>query len=250
LNRIQEQNARLYHASLTIYTEMAVQTKTNAGSRPRQKKEINWTQVGVVAFCVLIVVMCIISFGGLEKLFQQGGAVSSGVIEIGDTADVEYTMYIGETPMVTSSYEVFQAANASQLPAVTANMRFVAGIQTNETVYVPTGSEEPFRMFPSEMNQISSGVIGLGINETRTLASSGSAYTSQITPADAAAMGIDYANWTIGSMGNLNFVDTAADGNETVSIRPALVTAKTDEAMTLQYGYDTIGIRLVAGYRT
>lgn len=240
---------RVYHTSLTNYTEMAVQTKTNAGNKPRQKKDINWAQIGAVALCILIAVMCIISFGGIDKLFQQGGAVSSGVIEIGNTADVEYTMYIGDTPMVTSSYDVFQAADASKLPTVTANMRITAGIQTNETIYVPTGTEYPFRMFPAEMNQISAGVIGMGIDETRTLASSGSAYITQFTPEQAAGMGIDYVNWTVGSMGTLNFVDEDETGNETISIRPALVTAKTDEAMTLQYGYDRIVMKLIAGYR-
>lgn len=239
---------RVYLTSLTNYSEMAVQTKTNAGNKPRQKKEINWAQIGAVALCVLIAIMCIISFGGIDKLFQ-GSSVSSGVIEIGNTADVEYTMYIGDTPMITSSYDIFQAADAAKLPAVTSNLRLTAGIQTNETIHVPTGYEYPFRMFPAEMNQIAAGVIGMGLDETRTLSSSGSGYVTQITPEQAEQMGIDYATWDIGSMGSLNFVDEDADGNETLSIRPALVVEKTDEAMTLQYGYDRIVMKLIAGYR-
>ena len=234
---------------------MAVQTKSNADGKPRQKKEINWTQVGVVGFCVLIVIMCILSFGGIDKLFQ--GGTTTGVIEAGNGVNVEYTMYIGDTPMVTSSLEVFEAANVSNLPVTTGNLQFIAGQQAdaNGSILIPSGYENQFKMFPSEFNQISAGTIGMSLGETRNLTSLGAALVTAITPEQAANMGIDYNNWTVGSMGILNFVETnttvneTASTNETISIRSALVTAKTNESMTLQYGYDNIVMKLIGGSR-
>ena len=46
----------VYDKKEITYTHMAVQKKTNAGEKPEEKK-INWMQVGVIAFCVLMVDM-------------------------------------------------------------------------------------------------------------------------------------------------------------------------------------------------
>ena len=39
---------------------MAVQKKTNAGDKPAEEKKTNWMQIGVIAFCILMVVMCVL----------------------------------------------------------------------------------------------------------------------------------------------------------------------------------------------
>ena len=49
---------------------MAVQKKTNAGDKPEEKKT-NWMQIGVIAFCVLMVVMCVLSFANFQNFLGR-----------------------------------------------------------------------------------------------------------------------------------------------------------------------------------
>ena len=239
------------------YREMAVQTKSSAGDKPRQKKDINWTQVGVVAFCVLLVVMCILSFSNFGNIFNQngGGTTATGSLVAGDLAYVDYTMYIGDVPMVTSSIEVYNASPADRLPAVSEYLGLVAGQQVDVVngtpILINSSYEHPFRMMNQEFNQIATGVVGLAVGESRTVESTGSFFKTTYTKDQAAEMGIDYANWTVGTMGLLNFpVVNATSNTTTMAIRPALVTNKTADEMVLQYGYDTIEMKVVQAYRT
>ncbi|MCZ0861183.1 hypothetical protein O0S10_08115 [Methanocorpusculum sp. MG] len=235
---------------------MAVQSKSNAGDKPRQKKNINWTQVGVVAFCVLLVVMCIISFSNLGNIFNQnGGTTTSGTLVAGDLAYVDYTMYIGDVPMVTSSLDVFNNSPADRLPTWTQTLGLVAGQQMDVVNGTPllinSSYEYPFRMLNQEYNQIATGVVGLAVGESRTVESTGSFFQTTYTKDQAEEMGIDYANWTVGTMGLMNFpVVNETSNTTTMAIRPALVTNKTADEMVLQYGYDTIEMKVVQAYRT
>lgn len=232
---------------------MTVETKTNAGDKPRQKKDINWTQAGVVAFCILIVVMCILSFSNLSNIFNQNGS-TTGVVEVGNAVEIEYTMYIGTTPMVTSSLEVFQAAKSSNLLIVTEPIDLYAGQQTD----VVNGSKNlinsfckyPFLMLDQEFNQISSGVIGLGVGQSRTVEGQGSFFQTIYTKEQAVEMGIDFANCTVGTTNLMNCQIEGVNNTTTTAIRSALVTNKTDAQMTMQYGYDTIEMKVIQAYRT
>ena len=237
------------------YRQMAVQTKSNAGDKPRQKKDINWTQIAVVAFCVLLVAMCIISFSNLSNIFNQNGTTTSGTVTSGDLVYVDYTMYIGDVPMVTSSIDVYNESPADRLPAVTSMLGLIAGQQVdvvNGTLLLMNSSYEyPFRMLNQEYNQIATGVIGLGAGQSRTVESTGSYFQTTYTRDVAEEMGIDYDNWTVGTMGLLNFpVVNETSNTTTMAIRPALVTNKTADEMVLQYGYDTIEMTVVQAYRT
>ncbi len=234
---------------------MAVQTKSNAGDKPRQKKDINWTKVGVVCFCVLIVVMCIISFSGLSTIFNQSSSgTPTGTVEAGNIVEVEYTMYINKTPMVTSSLDVFNASPADKLPAWTQNLGVVAGQQVDvvngSAILLNSSYETPFRMLNQEFNQITTGVVGLGVGQSRTVESTGAFFKTIYTKDQAAEMGIDYANWTVGTMGIMNFPTENETGNVTMAMRPALVTSKTDDEMVLQYGYDTIEMKVIQAYKS
>lgn len=236
------------------YRQMAVQTKSNAGDKPRQKKDINWTQIAVVAFCVLLVVMCILSFSNFSNILN--GTTTSSTITAGDLVYVDYTMYIGDVPMVTSSRDVYNESPAGIIPAVTPQLVLVAGQQVdvvNSTPLLINSSTYtyPFQMWNSEYNQLATGVIGLGAGQSRTVESTGSSSQTTYTRETAEEMGIDYDNWTVGTMGILNFpVVNETSNTTTMSIRPALVTNKTADEMVLQYGYDTIEMTVVQAYRT
>ncbi|HJJ90585.1 MAG TPA: hypothetical protein O0W88_01850 [Methanocorpusculum sp.] len=233
---------------------MAVQTKSNISHKPRPKKNTNWMQVGVVTSCVFLVIMCILSFSNFGNIFNQNGGTHIGTIEMGQIVAVDYTMYIGDIPMITSSIDVYNASPVDKLPTVTESLGLVAGHQmdvANGTpILINSSYGCPFRMLNQEYNQISTGVVGLGIGELKTVKSFGSFFQTTYTKDQSIEMGIDYTNWSVGMMGLMNFPVINTINNTTMmAIRPVLVTNKTDEEMVIQYGYDTIDMKIVQVYQ-
>jgi hypothetical protein len=237
------------------YKEMAVQTKCNVGDKPRQKKEIKWMQVGIVAFCVLLVVMCIISFSNFGNVFNRnGGIITSGALVTGDLAYVDYTMYIDDVPMVTSSLDVFNNSPANHSPMWTQTLDLVAGQQMNvvddHPLLINSSYEYPFRMLKQEYNQIAIGIIGLAMDESKVVESTGSFFQMTYTKDQVEEMGIDYANLTVGEVVLMHFPVVNETSNiTTMAVRPALVINKTTDEMILQYGYDAIEMNVVQAYR-
>jgi hypothetical protein len=236
------------------YKEMAVQTKCNVGDKPHQKKDIKWMQVGIVAFCVLLVVMCVISFSNFGNVFNRnGGFVTSGALVTGDLAYVDYTMYIGDVPMVTSSLDVFENSSAHHLPMWTQTLDLVAGQQMNVVddypLLIDSSYEYPFRMLKLEYNQIATGIVGLAVGESKVVESAGSFFQMTYTKDQMEGMGIDYVNWAVGEVGLMHFPTVNETSNiTTMAVRPALVVDKTADEMIFQYGYDAIEMNVVQAY--
>ncbi len=216
---------------------MAVQTKSKAGEKT-PKKKINWTQVGVIGFCVLIVIMCVVSFSGLPSAIGNwlGGTgitstATSGVVA-GNPVYVNYTLNIAGSPVLMSG------------------MGLYAGSETNKTLYMDfEGYDYPFAIYADEYNQISSGVIGLTPGESRTVAGSGANLAYAFTNESIAAMGLDFSTLKVGDMLYLNEYYTDELGEESIAIRPAVIISITDKDLIVQYGSDTIDIEMV-GYLT
>lgn len=214
---------------------MAVQTKSKSEDKG-PKKNINWTQVGVIGFCVLIVIMCIVSFSGLPNalgnLINGNGATGTGAVVSGNPVYVNYTMNIGGSPVLMSG------------------MGLYAGSQTNQTQYISfEGYTYPFAIYAEEYNQISSGVVGLSPGESRSVAGSGSNLAYAFTKDNITSMGLDFDTLEVKDLLYLNEYYTDDLGEEAIAIRPAMITEKTSDGLTIQYGTDTIDIEMV-GYVT
>lgn len=211
---------------------MAVQTKTNSGNTPK-KKERNWTQIGIVAFCVLIAVMCVLSFSGVITNIIGGngnGGASSIVAQPGYPVQVNATLYADDKQVLTGS------------------IAFIAGTESNTSVYLQFEEyDEPFVIYAEEFNQISNGVIGLKPGESRTVAGYPIEleYTKQ--EFDSGNMGIAFDDVEKGSMLSLGVPYTNDEGESALAMRFGVVTDKTDDKLVIQSGSDRIDI-LFQGY--
>ena len=109
--------------------------------------------------------MSIISLSTLSNIFNPNGTTTYGTVPSGALVDVDYTMCIGDVPMVTSSIDVYNDSPADRLPAVTSMLGLIAGQQVDVVNGTPllmnSSYEYPFRMLNQEYNQIATGVIGL-----------------------------------------------------------------------------------------
>ncbi|WP_319378512.1 hypothetical protein [uncultured Methanocorpusculum sp.] len=214
---------------------MAVQTKSKSEDKG-PKKKINWMQVGVIGFCVLLVFMCIVSFSGLPNalgnLINGDGISETGKVVAGNPVYVNYTMNIGDSPVLMSG------------------MGLYAGSQTNQTQYITfEGYAYPFAIYADEYNQIAAGVVGLSVGESRSVAGSGSNLAYALTKGNITAMGLDFDTLEVKDLLYLNEYYTDELGEEAIAIRPAMITEKTSEGLVIQYGTDTIDIKMV-GYLT
>ncbi|HJJ44034.1 MAG TPA: hypothetical protein O0X66_06135 [Methanocorpusculum sp.] len=207
---------------------MAVQTKSKSEDKG-PKKKINWVQIGVIGFCVLLVLMCIVSFSGLPNalgnLINGGGMTSTGAVVPGNPVYVNCTMNIGGSPVTMGI------------------MGLYAGSQTNKTQYINfPGYTYPFEIYAVEYNQISAGVVGLSLGKSRTVAGSGDTLITSISKENVE----DVESAEVGDVLYLpiNYADELGDTNST-AYRPAVITAINDADLIVQYGSDTIDIEMV-----
>ncbi len=205
---------------------MAVQKKTSSGNKPEEKK-INWLQVGVVGFCILLVVMCVLSFSNFQNLFGGGGA--SGAVEEGNPVAVEYTLSI-------AGKDVFTSIGG-----------FIAGYDTNESAYIPIeNSEKPYMVFADEQNTISAEVIGMNPGETKLLTLDGSVLKYTYSKEDVEDMGLEFDKLEKGSMLQLDFPYIDELGELAYAVRSGVITAIDDKELTVQYGTDEIEMKFVS----
>ena len=199
---------------------MAVQKKTNAGDKPEEKKT-NWMQIGVIAFCVLMVVMCVLSFANFQNFFGGGG--SAGPVEAGNPVAVEYIMYVGDKAVFTSIGG------------------FIAGYETNESAYIPIdNSEKPYMVFADEQNAISTNVIGMNMGDKKTVELDGSALKYTYSKEDVEEMKLDFEKLEKGGMLQLDFPYIDELGELAYAVRTGVITEINDKELVLQYGIDKI----------
>ena len=205
---------------------MAVQKKTNAGDKPEEKKT-NWMQIGVIAFCVLMVVMCVLSFANFQNFFGGGG--SAGPVEAGNPVAVEYIMYVDGKAV----RPLFGG--------------IIAGTTVNESLPVQVENiTTPYLLYAEEYNAISAGLIGMQAGETKTVSGTGK-LTAVFTKEEVEAAKLNFEEIKIGE--KLAYNDYYIDklGERSPAFRDGIVVEKTDKDLTLQHGTDKIEMMFV-GY--
>ena len=228
LNTVKDRREGVYDKKEKLYTHMAVQKKSSAGDKPEEKKT-NWMQIGVIAFCVLMVVMCVLSFANFQNFF--GGNGTAGAAEVGNPVAVQYTMYIGDKAVFTNIDG------------------FIAGYETNESAYISVAnSTVPYIIYASEQNAISAGVLGMNIGEKKTVDGSGSALKITYKKEDVEkTYDLDFESLEVGDMLQLTFPYIDDLGEVADAFRSAIIVEKDDAGITVQYGTDKIEMTF-AGY--
>lgn len=106
-------------------------------------------QIGVVAFCLLVIVMCILSFAGFQNIFSGGHHQQTPQdipAAVGYPVMLNVTLFSGDDIMLRC-----------------IGLPIVAGYPVNATI--PLGStgdgQKPYVVYSEEYNAISKGVIGM-----------------------------------------------------------------------------------------
>ncbi|MDV0441865.1 hypothetical protein [Methanorbis furvi] len=213
----------------------------------------------------LAAVLAVLLLGGL--VFAAGciGTTPSEPIQAGDNVTVEFTMYIGDTVMVTSNETKYrEILDAGRMPVpiiLTENVVVTAGNTTDDD-YMTLNSKthkSPYWLLVGEYNVIAANIVGMNKGDTirMPIYAAGTDMISVWTNEDCENMGIDKNDLKAGQRltytRSISEADIAEDGtfnpdnttNEQTMIRDMLVTNITPDGIEYQEIYDTIEITIV-----
>jgi len=256
---------------LNYIDNMAVQKKSKK-TNSATKKSINWTQVCIVGFCVLIVVMCILSFSNFSNFFrdnsqqQQQQSVDtssyykfnqstdlSSVLELlkenlkdvsvdkkrvsaGDNLNVAMVSYIGDTP---TSYMVttVKADNTYESSSLASGLDTSQKYEVTATELTNIAKSVVGKSTYTEIECDGSGTTGETNSITMTKADFQQKYN--ITDEEYAKLTPGLPINVSGSIGYL----TAGSNNQytiTAGLRGGVITDISNDSITFNVGSDKV----------
>jgi len=195
-------------------------------------------QVCVVGFCILIVVMCILSFANFQNIF--GGKSNYQTSTASIPAQVGYPVIVDFT---------MKANNGTLLKDIT--MPVVAGGIVNSTQYLSDADGNVYAIHADEYNAISQGVLGHVPGETFTVNGPGMLdHVYFVKKAEVEGRGLNYTDIKVGTVIEMNEEYTTNNGNTSYAKLNVIAIDKSDDVISVQYAPDTIDVKFVGYYQT
>jgi len=210
-------------------------------------------QVLIVGACVLFVVLMVISGMG------TGWLTIFTSVKQGDSVVLDYTLFdAAGNPIVTSEKATYDQALAQGREIFGSKQLTIISNQTMEKpiypvpVYASSGSSvKQLAIFPWEFNAISTGIVGMKVNEQKRITiSSNMSMTQSMSSADLATIKLDLNNVSIGD----NFYGLVPENaeeyaNNTTSnnyLRIGEVSDKTPEGIEVDFSYSAVNVRVIS----
>jgi hypothetical protein len=221
--------------------------------KPKQQTK-TWIKALVVIACVLFVVLMVVSAMG------SGWLSFFSVIKPGDTVTIDYTIRDRTgAPLVTTDQQLYrQAAGAgseiffSKQLVIQANQSSTKAVIPIQVYSVDNGWSQTFALFPGESDAISQGIVGMKINEQKSISIPFSdLMTMTKSAADLKSEGVNLTDVNIGDKLSMGVSDSpkgeknATASASTYSIRITEVTKKSADGVTIDFGYPAIDVRVV-----
>jgi FKBP-type peptidyl-prolyl cis-trans isomerase 2 len=222
-----------------------------------KKKNAEWvklvSKLFIVGACLLFVGLMILSGMG-NSWITMFNSVKSG-----DTVVIDFTVYdAAGKPVVTSDQAAYNKAMsqgqdifASKQLSISANQTMVKSIY-GIPGYDSTGSgAKQLAIFSSEYNAISSGIIGMKVNDQKRIAiPSDNMMKNELSVEQLAISKINLTDVSIGD----RFFMGVSDNSETVTnttkantyLRIGDITSKSPEGVVVDLNYPSIEVRVVS----
>lgn len=222
----------------------------------KKKKETAMKMVNkviIVSACVLFVVLMIVSGMGSSWLIMFTS------VRPGDSVVIDYTLFdAAGKPIVTSEKTIYDQTLAQGRDIFVSKQLTITSNRTMENpiyavpVYSSTGADvQQLAIFSLEYNAISSGIIGMKVNEQKRIAlSSGIPMTHELSVEQLA---ISKVNLTDISLGD-NFFMGISDNSEEVTnsttantyLRIGEVATKYPDGIVVDLSYSMVDVRVVS----
>ena len=221
--------------------------------KQKEKTVAQWKKIVVVGACVLFVVLMIVS--GMGSSWISAFAVAKP----GDVAVIDYTLYdaVGN-PIVTTDQTLFKQVATQGKYVLFSKQISVTTNQTLSTTLFPvqvysTGSgwAEQFAIFKPEYDAMSSGIVGMKVNEQKRINIPFSSSMTQLwTPELLMRNGVNLSDLNIGDVIPMGVGDNpeevASNKSSITYMRIGEVSRKSAEGAVVDFGYPAIDMRVVS----
>jgi hypothetical protein len=209
---------------------------------------------------ILIVCVCVL-FVGLMILSGMGNSWLTifTSVKAGDTVVIDYTLFdAAGKPIVTTEKTIYDQAVAQGSGIFGSKQFTIAANQTMEKpiytipVYPSNGGKvQQLALFSSEYNALSSGIIGMKVNEQKRIAISPNTSMTYDWSAERLALNkINLSEITVGDSFFMGVSDNpdAAASNTTSStfLRIGEVANKSPEGIVVDFSFPVIDVRVVS----
>jgi len=212
-----------------------------------------WKKILVVTVGVLFVVLMVVSSMGSSWI--NGLAVAKP----GDIVTLDYTLYDSSgLPIVTTDQQVFKDAIAkgngmiySKQLSVTANQSYGDAVYPVQIYTVGNGWGNQFAIFSKEYDAVSSGIVGMKVNEKKTISLPADNTMTQLwSPEQLARNNVNLTTLSIGDIITMGVSNnpSALQGNasEITNLRLAEVTRKSNAGAVVDFGYPRIDVSVAS----
>ncbi len=221
--------------------------------KQKEKKVAQWKKIVVVGACVLFVVLMIVS--GMGSSWISAFAVAKP----GDVAVIDYTLYdAGGNPIVTTDQTIFKQAVSqgkfmlfSKQLSITTNQSLTQTLIPVQVYSTSSGWVDKFAIFKPEYDAMSSGIVGMKVNEQKRVNIPQSASMTQLwTPELLMRNGVNLSDIKVGDIIPMGVSDNpeamATNQSSTSYVRIGEVSQKTADGATVNFGYPAIDFRVVS----
>jgi hypothetical protein len=210
-------------------------------------------KVLIVGACVLFVVLMILSGMG------SGWLTMFTSVKPGDSVTLDYTLYdAAGKSIVTSEKSVYDTAIAQNRQIFGSKQLTIISNQTMEKpvypvpVYPSAGtSVQQLGIFSSEFNAISSGILGMKVNEQKKIPLSSNSSMTQTWSAEQLALSkINLTDISVGDNFYMGFSDNPGDVANVTSantyMRIVGVTNKSADGVVVDFSYPVMDVRVIS----
>jgi len=221
--------------------------------KQREAATKKWKQVLIVGACVLFVVLMIVSGMG------SGWLSSFVTVKPGDVVVLDYTLKDAKgNPLVTSDQTLYKQIIASGydvLPSkqltITANQSLTHPIFPVQVYTSQSGWANQYGMFASEYNAIGSGIVGMKVNEKKTITVATGIPMTQFWTADQLLeRKLNLSDVQVGYVIPLGVSENPEAQTEnttaTYYIRLGEVTDKTADGVTIDFSQPIVDVSVVS----
>jgi hypothetical protein len=210
-------------------------------------------KVLIVGACVLFVVLMIISGMG------SGWLTLFTSVKTGDMVVIDYTLFdAAVVPIVTTEKSTYDKTVAqgrgvfgSKQITITANQTMEKPIYAIPVYPSNGGKVQQLALFSSEYNAVSSGIIGMRVNEQKRIAISSNTSMTYDWSAERLALNkINLSDITVGDSFFMGVSDNPEDAVNNTSVNTFLrvgeVANKSLDGIVVDFSYPVVDVKVVS----
>jgi hypothetical protein len=210
------------------------------------------TQLAMLVFGVIFAIAMVGSY-----LSPAMGIFKS--VKQGDSVIIDYTIRdaAGVAVITTSQNVLVDTYNSGNVGFLTSQMNLVAGANASSRVtavpiYLLDGTTAEFALLESDVSDLTNGVLGMHEQESKTIPLTLSDLPEQISATATEQMGINFTESQVGDRFTIAMTITddptifTDPENEISYIRVGTITGKTNDTLSVNFGYSTAEVKVLS----